>query len=413
MKSQARLAIESLLIISFCTAVIIFAEWKLSTSSEAAESAPRASISLEPPDSPALRTFEPSKSWSGVTLIPQSGTEKVLLVSHTGETIHEWELDAPRARLLENCNLLVLHGTKWGLAQPRWNQLRQIVREYSWDGSIEWEYRVQKKAHHDLQRLQNGNTLILERLSVPDEWKAKVKDPIRRSSNIRADGIREVNQEGETVWQWKSYEHLDLNSCGRFNCENYPAKGGKDRDKLFDWTHSNTISVLPENKWYKAGDNRFKPGNILLIPRNWSTVLLIDKDTGDIVWKYTGDYKGGIGGGHDSHMIEKGLPGAGNILVFDNGRELDRNSSIALEINPQTKQTVWKFEDGENFYSHAAGSLQRLPNGNTLISEDVPGRIFEVTFAGEIVWEYQSSVRTCRARRYASDFCPKLVSLIN
>jgi hypothetical protein len=30
----------------------------------------------------------------------------------------------------------------------------------------------------------------------------------------------------------------------------------------------------------------------------------------------------------------------------------------------------------------------RLANGNTLITEGAPGRIFEVTSGGEVVWEY-------------------------
>lgn len=33
---------------------------------------------------------------------------------------------------------------------------------------------------------------------------------------------------------------------------------------------------------------------------------------------------------------------------------------------------------------------QRLPNGNTLITEGGTGRVFEITKAGQIVWEYVS-----------------------
>jgi hypothetical protein len=35
-------------------------------------------------------------------------------------------------------------------------------------------------------------------------------------------------------------------------------------------------------------------------------------------------------------------------------------------------------------------SAQRLPNGNTLITEGADGRIFELTPEHEIVWEYMS-----------------------
>jgi hypothetical protein len=37
-----------------------------------------------------------------------------------------------------------------------------------------------------------------------------------------------------------------------------------------------------------------------------------------------------------------------------------------------------------------ACAAQRLPNGNTLITEGADGRVFEVTTGGDIVWEYVS-----------------------
>ena len=41
-----------------------------------------------------------------------------------------------------------------------------------------------------------------------------------------------------------------------------------------------------------------------------------------------------------------------------------------------------------SFYSTAVSSSERQPNGNTMICEGSPGRIFEVTPNKEIVWEY-------------------------
>ena len=42
------------------------------------------------------------------------------------------------------------------------------------------------------------------------------------------------------------------------------------------------------------------------------------------------------------------------------------------------------------FYSPLISAAQRLPNGNTLVTEGSGGRIIEVTQACEIVWEYIS-----------------------
>ena len=102
-------------------------------------------------------------------------------------------------------------------------------------------------------------------------------------------------------------------------------------------------------------------------------------------------------------MIPKGLPGAGNLLVFDNGgasgygfadagraRRLGvfaRADSRVLEINPVTLELVWSYT-GPQFFSTNISGAQRLPNGNTLITEGAPGRLFEVTSDRTIVWEY-------------------------
>jgi hypothetical protein len=61
-----------------------------------------------------------------------------------------------------------------------------------------------------------------------------------------------------------------------------------------------------------------------------------------------------------------------------------------IEVSRQTKEIVWEYVDKppQNFFSSYISSAQRLPNGNTLIAEGAFGRIFEVTAAGETVWEY-------------------------
>jgi hypothetical protein len=84
----------------------------------------------------------------------------------------------------------------------------------------------------------------------------------------------------------------------------------------------------------------------------------------------------------------------GNILLFDNGPfRVDTGAqpfSRVLEINPNTKEIVWKYQDGTGpgsshfFFSSRISNAQRLPNGNTLINEGVDGRFFEVTSDGDV-----------------------------
>ena len=136
-------------------------------------------------------------------------------------------------------------------------------------------------------------------------------------------------------------------------------------------------------------------------------------------------------GQHHAHIIPKGLPGAGNLLVFDNGGAsgygfanpiapngtgaFARATSRVLEINPVTLELVWSYA-GPRFYSSNISGAQRLPNGNTLITEGASGRLFEVTNDGTIVWEYiyplfsgaQSSNSVYRGYRLPYDWIPQL-----
>ena len=52
-----------------------------------------------------------------------------------------------------------------------------------------------------------------------------------------------------------------------------------------DWVHTNSMSVLGPNKWYDAGDKRFHPDNIIIDCRDANIILIIEKATGNIVWK--------------------------------------------------------------------------------------------------------------------------------
>jgi hypothetical protein len=138
--------------------------------------------------------------------------------------------------------------------------------------------------------------------------------------------------------------------------------------------------------------------------RELNVICIIDMATKKIVWKLGPNYPDGevdqIIGQHDAHMIPKGYPGAGNILVFDNGGEGGyprkiRGWSRVLEIDPVKKKIVWKYEAkawGQQglFFSAFVSSAQRLKDGNTFITEGYPGRLFEVNKAGEIVWEWLS-----------------------
>jgi hypothetical protein len=347
--------------------------------------------------------YDPEKCYNGYTLFCFPFKQEVRLVNMNGNIINQWDVQAIRAKLLKTGNLIVVE---------RRRGERNRVLEYSWEGSLNWEYEPPGPAHHDVEKLENGNTLLLCLDPVPEEYKKSINDPKRRSvSQIFSDLVLEVTPDKKVVWDWHMYEHLDINKYCKI-C------------KATDWTHTNTIQSLPNNRHYDAGDERFKPGNILLSPRNLSYIFIVDKDTKNIVWEYSGKFTGGLAGQHEPHMIEKGLPGEGNIIIFDNGappiKETSQSlehtgKSYILEIDPATEELVWKYENGEKFYSAFRSSVQRVPNGNTLICESEGSRIFEVTRAGEIVWEYAVEWNNIigRAYRYPYNYCRQLATMGN
>jgi hypothetical protein len=191
-----------------------------------------------------------------------------------------------------------------------------------------------------------------------------------------------------------------------------------------DWMHVNSMSALGPNRWFDVGDNRFHPDNIIWSSRETNIAAIIDKQTGQIVWKIGPDYNtnkelkllGWIIGMHHAHLIPRGLPGEGHLMIFDNGgwaghgapnpgaptgvKIAQRDYSRVLEIDPVNLKIIWQYTPDEagyrmpmdvnRFYSPFISSAQRLPNGNTLITEGSGGRIIEVTPDHQIVWEYTS-----------------------
>lgn len=310
--------------------------------------------------------YNPRQAWNGYTLTLHQARIPVLF-DMNGRVVHSWPEARvkSRVRLLPDGSILAI-----GLG-------RQVV-EYDWEGNKTWEFRTPGAIpHHDIIRLANGNTLVML---------------LREGEST--DTLVEVNRAGQVVWTWRSIEHL----------------GGlipPDPPHPDDVTHSNSIQEIPDNPWYRAGDNRFRPGNILLSARNLSTILIVDRQTGQMVWSYRDlDHQ------HEALMNGPDLPEPGKIQVFNNRLRsflIDRQTEI-LEIDPRDGTVGWRYKS-PGFYSPTSGSQQALPNGNVLVTSTRGYRIFEITRQGELVWEWQSPYQPVRAMRVAPDACPQLARL--
>ena len=239
--------------------------------------------------------YDPDKSYGGYTLIDFLSEPEIVLIDMNGNIVHKW---TPGGRGISNFVHVLENGNLLGRT------------EWDWEGRAVWEPPVKGSGAGLSKRLANGNTIYSYRDDVPEEYKRQITNPARTHappSSIQANSVVEVTPSGEVVWDWHAYEHIDVN-------RHLEVDGA-----LQNWSHFNTLHPLPENKWYDAGDQRFRPGNLLMSPRTLGFIFIVDKETKKIVWEYSGDYRGGLAGQHDPQMITNGTPGEGNILLFDNG----------------------------------------------------------------------------------------------
>ena len=362
---------------------------------------------------------------AGYTLFTGSFNSDIFLLDPLGRVAHAWHMDdqVSHPKLLDNGNLLV-----------------DIPAEFDPRGNKIWEYKIAgiDGAHHDYLKMPNGNVLLLVRGRKTREQAiaAGAKPEFVHKSGIDYDYLIEVRPTaasgGEIVWQWSAWDHLiqdfdpakpnygaiaehperiDIN----FLLETIRSNRAHVRR---DWTHINSLDYNPELD------------QIMLSARNFSELWIIDRSTtaeetrghsggnsgigGDLLYRWGNPRAYGHGTladqrlfwHHQTHWIPPGLPGAGNILLFNNGWEFpgaerfySSVDELALPADgyrrapnspypPLAPEWTYAAETPAEFYVPIMSGTQRLPNGNTLVVDGPAGTIFQVTPDGRIVWKY-------------------------
>jgi hypothetical protein len=380
--------------------------------------------------------YDKDAAWNGYTVYPSA--KGALLIDMNGREVHLWKnIKGDPARILPGGYVMGSTGQRDFAAHPFDNT--DLVQA-GWDGEIFWKFnkneylaepgeapRWAARQNHDYQRegsaagyyapgalpkTESGNTLILV--------SREAVNPAVSGKTLLDSRIIEVSWEGNIIWEWNANEHFEefgFSEEAKNVLYRLPSSDLAHGGKGF-WLAINSISTLGPNKWYDAGDGRFHPDNIIWDARNANILAIISKETGKVVWRLGPDFSGNpfgwVIGQHHFHLIPKGLPGEGNFLVFDNGgwagygafngvspqgaANQRRDYSRILEFDPNTLDIIWQYTpleaghihplDSYKLYSSFISSAQRLPNGNTLITEGTNGRIFEVTREHKTVWEY-------------------------
>lgn len=310
-----------------------------------------------------------AKSFGGYTLFaPQTAEGRVYLVDEQGEVAHQWQLPVRAGRdavLLPNGNLGYngSHRTSANL-YPAWDLWHGgDFYEVTPDNEIVWHYE-DIFHHHDAQWLANGNLLYTAASPLPADIAARVTggDPRRDAPDgvIQSDVVKEVNRDGEVVWEWRAWEHL--------NPEDFPIHDIFDRRH---WPMINGLSVT-------------RDGLVLMSLRTTSGVIAVDKESGKVIW----------------HAGPEVVAQQHTPVEMESGSILVSITATCVPASPRRIPRCWssirrpKRLPGSiaispaGVFSPYMGSAQRLANGNTFICESAFGRLFEVTPEGETVWEY-------------------------
>ena len=230
---------------------------------------------------------------------------------------------------------------------------------------------------HDIQLLANGGYLLQTYDSIYVDM-SQIDPGGNTNALIIILIIQEFDSNKNLIFEWNAWEHLNIADYHNLNLTS----------NRIVWMHGNSIHIDLDS-------------NILVSNRRSSEVIKIDRNNGDVIWYFggpnnefsiTNDPYNGFSRQHDVRRIENG-----NILLFDNGNDHDPPISRAVEYeldeSEKTANLVWDFSHPEGYVGLAMGSVQRLPNNNTLINWGsllFQGAVItEVDYDKNIVFEIQ------------------------
>jgi hypothetical protein len=395
------------------------------------------STCLTPLSSPQLVSHivsQRTETLNGQILFAPINYGTTYLIDNTGAVNHTWSsnyLPGESVRWLGDGTILrtiktEVHG---------YGGVGGGVQKVLWNGTVVWDFRYNTNgdlSHHDIMPLPNGNVLMIA-------WETKTRAEVIEAGRdpnsfigdtFMPDHIIEVKPTGPTggtiVWEWHVWDHLiqdyDPSKANYGVIADHPELIDINygyNPVISDWTHTNSIDYNEEFD------------QILISVRNFNEIWVIDHSTtteeaaghtggdsgkgGDLLYRWGNPIAYGAGttsdkklfSQHDASWIDQGLPGEGDIIVFNNGdnRPSGAYSSVDEMIPPINDEGKYYLEPGSSFgpknltwtytadpplsfYSGLFSGAQRLADGDTLICDAVDGRFFEVTPDGATLWQY-------------------------
>jgi hypothetical protein len=397
-----------------------------------------------------------AEPYKGYTLFGPEYSKYTYLIDNYGKIRHIWKSNYIQGL----ANYLLEDGSLLRLDLPFNNPVffsggvAGRAEKFDKNSNLLWEFEYCTSdycAHHDIEPLPNGNILLIawEYKTRQEAIDAGLNPDILHGNSLWPDHIIEVKPNGSSggdiVWEWHVWDHLiqdyDVSKANYDVVEDHPELVDINYVTTpgSDWMHTNSIDYNEEFN------------QILISVHNFNEIWVIDHSTtteeaaghtggnsgkgGDLLYRWGNPqaYRAGDADDqqyfsqHGANWIEEDCPGAGNILVFNNGDMGRRYSSVdeivpPIDSNGNYEYTsgtaygpvkpIWVYtaENPADLFSMTLSNAQRLPNGNTLLCSANQGLFLEVTFEKEIVWKYQNILPTpftntvARIYRYPLDY---------
>jgi Arylsulfotransferase (ASST) len=331
-----------------------------------------------PVEASGVVTYDRPSADSGYVSVGVLFDHQVQLIGKDGTVVHSWTLDGPLADMATmdpDGSLLYMPAppaTTSGSKLPGAFGLG-VLRRVDWGGRVVWSFD-DPLLTHDFSELPDGMIAALRMEPLPADISSRIAGG---TPGTEVNGVMWANQIVEIDPKTKA-EHAVFDIAKAWRPEDHPLPDYMPRS---EWTHANSI-------FYTPSDPLTHQQAYLISFRDVSTILIVSRATGQIIWSYGGDWV--LDQQHDATLLPNG-----HVLLFDDGqyRRDAVSASQLLEIDPKTNQVVWSYSGyglaGSGFYSPITGGAQRLSNGDTLATLGTKGQLMEVSSAGKVVWDYR------------------------
>jgi hypothetical protein len=298
------------------------------------------------------------RAFPGVNFYSSRIRTSARLIDNDGVELHSWSYPGTdgweHAHLLPSGDLLVVVN-------------EQGVFKLDKDSKLLWRHET--GAHHDLDVHPSGDIYALSNVKRP-------RPEIHPEVQVVEDYVEVLSPDGKLERKISILETMRQSDYSflMVSPQHLPS-GQREGDNLrLDLLHTNHVQVFDGSLAHRSP--LFREGNLLVSMRTINTIAIIDPETLDVVWAW------GPTNLHRQHHPT--LIDNGNIIIFDNGH----SRSQIVEVDPLTFEVEWRYAPRGNFISRYRGSVQRLANGNSLVTESDRGYVFELTPDHDIVWRF-------------------------